>query len=72
MLLVLSFASTSSFTMLMVTTNKFFPFIRSSAKEGSSLPYQPAPGSPDVPAKKDESDSEEDTLDAFMKNLVKF
>ena len=42
------------------------------AKGGADMPYQPAPGSPGPPdAKKndDDSDSEEDPLDAFMANL---
>merc|ERR1712223_2081541 len=40
------------------------------------LPYQPAPGSPGLPDQKkskveQDSDSEEDALDAFMANLEK-
>lgn len=38
-------------------------------KKEAELPYQPAPGSPG--AKKEDSDSEEDPLDAFMANLEK-
>lgn len=44
------------------------------AKKESDMPYQPAPGSPSYQAegKKDEdSDSEEDPLDAFMADLEK-
>ncbi len=49
----------------------------SRSKSGRDLPYQPAPGSPGrressgAQKKKEDSDSEEDTLDAFMADLEK-
>ncbi|TRY75538.1 hypothetical protein TCAL_07125 [Tigriopus californicus] len=42
---------------------------RKSQSDEMDLPYQPAPGSPGAAAAKEESDSEEDPLDAFMANL---
>lgn len=52
-------------------------YSKSTDTSSSSLPYQPAPGSPsghdvdETAKKKDDSDSEEDTLDAFMADLEK-
>ena len=46
-------------------------FFSAAKKSSSEILYQPADGSPGPSSKaKDDSDSEEDTLDAFMSNLV--
>jgi hypothetical protein len=51
----------------------FSIFSANKKAEEPEMLYLPAPGSPGPPAqedKKESSDSEEDTLDAFMSNLV--